>query len=132
MQSQTKRAETPAGNGMTILEATPTDHTGKVLDGTLATVLTVVPTVNGHAGNATSNVAPGKLSRAGMIAMLAAVNTYLSGLSTSVLDAMYGTPGLSVTVTPTLVQVPVAAAGAATLAASIATVLSTGGNVINA
>lgn len=132
MQSPTKRSETPAGNGMTILHNQPTDHTGKPLDGTLPSVLTVVPTVNGHAGSATSNVTPGKLSRAGMLAMLAAVNTYLSGLSAANADLINGTGpgGLSVVITPTQVTVPVAPGGAATLAASLATVLSTGGNVI--
>lgn len=132
MQSPTRRSETPANNGMTIVQNQPTNHLGQALDATLPSLVSVVPTVNGHVNSATSNVAPGRLSRAGMIAMLAAVNTYLSGLSTATLDAMYGTPGLSVSITPTLVQVPCAPAGAATLAASIATVLSTGGNVVNA
>ena len=134
MQTPTRRSETPAGCGMTIVHNLPTDHTGKTLDGGVPSILTVVPTVNGHVGSATTNVAPGKLTRAGMLAVLAAVNTYLSGLSAANADLINGgvTGGLSVVITPTQVTVPVAPAGVATLAASLATVLSTGGNVVNA
>lgn len=134
MITNTRRSETPAGNGMTIIQAQPNDHTGKPTDATVPCLLTVVPTVNGHAGTATSNLAPGKLTRAGMVAMLAAINTYIAGLSNANADLINGSlaGGLAVAVSPTLVQVPCAPGGAATLAASLATVLSTGGNVTNA
>jgi hypothetical protein len=132
MQSATRRPESPAGNGMMIVHSLPTDHNGKTLDGGAPSILTVVPSVNGHVGSATTNVTPGKLSRAGMLAMLAAVNTYLSGLSAANADLIHGgvSGGLSITITPTQVVVPVAPAGAATLAASMATVLTTAGNVV--
>lgn len=131
MINTTKRAETPNNCQMTIAHQLPVDHTGRAVDTTVPTVVSVVPTVNGHFG--ASSVQPGKLSRAGLIAMLAAVNTYLSGLSAAQQDQINTQipGGLQVTITPTLVQVPCAAAGVGTLSAAIATVLSTGGNVVN-
>lgn len=131
MITATKRAETPANSQMTITQQLPTDHTGKPADGTFPTLVTVTPTVNGHYG--ATAVQPGKLSRAGLVAMLAALNTYLSGLSAANLDTINTQipGGLAVTITPTFVQCPCAPAGVAALASSIATVLSTGGNVVN-
>lgn len=131
MITSTKRAETPANCQMTIAHQLPVDHTGKAIDTNVPTLVTVTPTVNGTFG--ASSVQPGKLSRAGMIAMLAAINTYLSGLTAGQMDQIYtqGQGGLSVMLSPTLVQVPVAASGVGTLSASLATVLSTGGNVVN-
>lgn len=131
MITTTKRAETPANSQMTIAQQLPTDHTGKPADGTFPTLVTVAPTVNGHYG--ASAVQPGKLSRAGLVAMLAAVNTYLSGLSAANQDAINTQipGGLAVTISPTFVQVPCAPAGVGALAASIASVLSGVGNVVN-
>ncbi len=131
MITSTKRAETPAGNSMTITQQVPTDHTGKAIDGNVPTLVQVAPTVNGHFG--ASNAAPGRLSRAGIIAMLAAINTYLSGLTTAQQDQINTQipGGMAVTITPTLVVCPCAPGGVTTLASSIATVLSAGGNVVN-
>lgn len=131
MITSTKRAESPAGNGMTIVQALPTDFTGAPLDTTVPSVLSVVPTVNGQYGPTTAT--PGKLSRAGVIAMLGALNTYLSGLTAAQQDAINGQMGggIHVSVTPQLVICPVAAGGAGTLATSIASVLTTGGNVVS-
>lgn len=131
MITATKRAETPVNSQMTIAHQLPVDHTGKAADNVFPTVVTVSPTVNGHFG--ASAVQPGKLSRAGVVAMLGAINTYLSGLSAAQQDSINTQipGGMAVTLTPTLVQVPCAPAGVGALASSIATVLSTGGNVVN-
>jgi hypothetical protein len=130
MQTVVARSETPAGVGMVILHNLPYDPSGKPLDGSLVSQLTVTPALSGHPG-VTGQVTPKKLSRAGFITMLAAINTYLSGLTAAQQDAINTQipGGLSVTITPTLVQVPCAASGVATLSASMATVLSTGGNL---
>jgi hypothetical protein len=128
--TKTKRAETPANSQMTITHDAPVDFSGNPLDASLPTLVQVAPTVNGHYGATTAT--PGRLSRAGCVAMLAALNTYISGLSAAQLDQIHAVlGGLEVHVTPRSVSCPAAAGGAGTLAASIATVLSTGGNVVN-
>ena len=130
MINQVKRSETPAGVGMAIVHQVGSDHQGSPTDAVTPTKLAVVPAVNGHYG-AVANVPAAKLTRAGVLAAVAAVNTYLSGLTAQQLDQIHTLlpGGLEVHVTPTQVVCPVPAGGAAALAASLATVLSTGANL---
>lgn len=123
------RPESPTsspGNGMAILQNVPTHHiSGGALDAQVPTQLIVQPTVVGNAG-APASAVPRQFTRAGLIAALAAINTYLSGLSASQLDQINTQlpGGLAVTVSPTQIVVPVPAGGASTLATSLAALLT--------
>lgn len=131
MLQRIRRAESPAGNGMVILQDTPFDPNGNLTDATLCSQLVILPTVVGQFGQVAA-VTPGRLSRAGLVAMMAALNTYIAGLSAGNADLINNqlAGGLQVHCTPTLVQVGLAPAGAAAAATALAAVLSGGGNVI--
>jgi hypothetical protein len=123
MRSTTKRAESPGGNGMAIYHDAPTSHTGADLSASMHSVITLRTNDSGSAR--------GKLSGAGIVAAVTAANTYLTGLSAASRDALYAQlSGMGLTITPVYVSVPCAAGDAATLSAALATVLSTGGNVV--
>lgn len=72
-----------------------------------------------------------QLTPAGIVAMTAAVNTYVAALSAANRTLLHNTipGGLQVTVNAKLVQVPALASGVAALGAALAAVLGTGANV---
>jgi hypothetical protein len=123
------RPESPGGNPLTIFQDQP-QYAGyfasgsAVLDGSTPSTL-IIQTSQGIAG---------ALTRAGLIAMLGAVNTYLSGLSAANQDIIAGqlAGGLALSISRTRCVLPVAPGGAATLAAAVAAVLAVGANVTSA
>lgn len=72
-----------------------------------------------------------QLTAAGIVAMTAAVNTYIAALSATDRNTINTTlpGGLQVTVSAKLVQVPALSTGVAALGAALAAVLGTGANV---
>jgi|SRR5579859_4500157 len=126
MITTTLRPESPTsspGNGMQILHAAPTDMNGQPFDGSVPSLVTIATAVVGQYG--ATQVTPRKLTRAGIVAVLAAVNTYIAGLTAAQQDQINTQlpGGLVAVVTPTLVQVPVAPAGASGLATTLAGLL---------
>lgn len=124
-----KRSETPAG-GMVIGWNQPLDFAGNDVSANFCSTVIVQP-VSANTLGQTASQAPYKLTRAGIAAMVAALDTYLGGLTGAQLDYMYGAApgGLAVSVSATRVTCPVPPGGVATLATALATVLSTGANV---
>lgn len=112
--------------GMQITWPNPTGPNGLAPAAALAPpVLLSVTPAYGAAGAA-------QLTAAGVVAMLAAVNTACAAYSDATDAAIYnGQPdgGYTITVSPRLVQVPCAYANVATLTAALAAVLAVGANV---
>lgn len=72
-----------------------------------------------------------KLTTAGIVAMTAAVNTYVAALSaadSASINNQYA-GGLAITIAPMCVKVPAVATGVAALVAALAAVLAVGANV---
>lgn len=115
----------PGAGGMLITFENATDFRGLPLATAVAVpvLVTVTPKIGANGAS--------QLTAAGMVAMYAAINTHMAGLSAANRDAIATQlpGGLSSVITPKLVQVPCHSAGVATLAAALQVVLSTGANV---
>ncbi|GAA3283846.1 hypothetical protein Dvina_01485 [Dactylosporangium vinaceum] len=120
------RPESPGGNAMTIYQDQP-QGAGAVagaLDGVVPSVL-IIQTSQGIAG---------ALTRAGLVAMVAAAASYVAGLSAGNADIIANTlpGGLALSISRTKCVLPVAPGQAATLATAVAAVLNVGANVTSA
>lgn len=124
-----KRAETPAG-GMVIAWGQPLDFAGNDISGNVCSTVIVRPVIGGTLGQ-TASQAPFQLTRAGIAATVAALDTFLAGLTAAQLDLIntQAPGGFVVSVSARAVSCPVPPGGVATLATALATVLSTGANV---
>jgi hypothetical protein len=115
----------PGAGGMLITLDKPLDFMGRDLPSTTAPPqrLRIEPKTGANGAS--------QLTAAGMVAMVTAINTHFTGLSATNRDdiATRLPGGLSVTVTPRLIEVPCHAAGVNTLAAALQAVLNTGANV---
>lgn len=124
-KTPTMHPTSPGAGGMLITYERATDFRGNLLASAIApaVLLTVTPKL-GASGAA-------RLTSAGMVAMVAAVNTHIAGLSAANRDAIAGglPGGLTCHVAPGLVAIPCHAAGVDTLAAALQAVLSVGANV---
>lgn len=121
----TPHPTSPGTGGMLITFEKATDFNGRDINAAIAPpVLLTVSPKTGATGTS-------RLTSAGMVAMVGAVNTHISGLSAANRDLIAGQlpGGLSVTITPTLVTVPSHASGVTTLAAALQAVLAVGANV---
>lgn len=112
--------------GMQITWPNPTGPNGAAPAAALAPpVLLSIAPAYGAAGAA-------QLTRQGIIAMLAAINTACAAYSDATDTAIYGGQpdgGYTILVSPRLVQVPCAYANVGTLTTTLAAVLNTGANV---
>jgi len=123
------RPESPTGspgNGMAILQDTPFDPNGVQNDANLCSTLIIQPTIVGQYG-APASVTPRKLTRAGLVALVAAINTYYgTTLSAANLDQINTqlAGGLQAIITPTYVQIGVPPGGASAIATTLAALLT--------
>lgn len=102
----------------------PTAATGAIPIATAPPSMVCISPAYGAAGAA-------KLTGAGLVAMITAVNTYTAALSATDRDAINNQypGGLSVAVSPFSVKVPALATGVAGLVTALAAVLAVGANV---
>lgn len=123
--TKTTHAVSPGAGGMLITWDRPTDFRGMELP--TATARPAMMRVEPKTGASGAS----QLTAAGMVAMYAAVNTHMAGLSATNRDAIATQlpGGLSCVVTPRLVEVPCHAAGVTALAAALQAVLAVGANV---
>lgn len=102
----------------------PSSATGAIPVATAPPSMVTIGPAYGAAGAA-------KLTTAGVVAMVAAVNTYVAALSatdSATINNQYP-GGLAVTVSPMCVKVPAVGSGVAALVAALAAVLAVGANV---
>lgn len=114
--------------GMQISWPAPTGPNGAVPAAALAppVLLSITPAYGATGAK--------QLTAAGIVAMLAAINTACAAYSDATDAAIYnGQPdgGYTIVVSPRLVQVPCAYANVGTLTTTLAAVLNTGANVTN-
>lgn len=123
MRTMTVVAATPGQNGMKISYQRATDPDGTEIVGSVATYVCVSP--------AYGAASAARLSRAGVVAMMAAANTSIAALSAANADIINDTlsNGLAVQVGTWEVRIPCLYSGVATLASALHTVLGTGANV---
>ena len=125
-KTDTVHPTSPGANGMEIIYQNALDFRGQGLASAIAppVLLTVRPKLGA--------ASPARLSSVGMVAMVAAVNTHIAGLSAANRDAIATQlpGGLTCHIEPGLITVPCHAAGIATLAAALQAVLATGANVV--
>lgn len=123
MRTMTLVAATPGQNGMKISYQQQTDSSGTELVGSIATFVCVSP--------AYGAASAARLSRAGLVAFLAAANTSVAALSAANADLINDTlpGGLAVVVGTWEVRVPCLQSGVATLASTLNTLLGTAANV---
>lgn len=121
-KTDTTHPTSPGAGGMLITFDKPTDFRGNDYTAD-ATLVTVKPKLGASGAS--------RLTPAGMVAMVTAVNTHMTGLSATNRDLIAGrlAGGLSTTITPQLITVPCHTSGVATLAAALQAVLAVGANV---
>jgi hypothetical protein len=123
--TKTPHSASPGAGGMLITWDRPTDFNGRELATAIArpAMLRIEPKLGASGAS--------RLTAAGMVAMVGAINTHLAGLSATNRDAIATQlpGGLSTVVRPDLVEVPCHAAGITTLAAALQAVLAVGANV---
>lgn len=125
MQLRPESPNSSPGNGMSIMHAVPVHHNGTALDSQLPSQITIAPTLVGQPG-APASVTPRMFTRAGLVAALAAINTYIGGLSASQLDQINTQlpAGLTIVVSPDQISIPVPPGGASAISTTLAALLT--------